>query len=196
MLWHRPHLKVGLSGRRLGDSPPRRAPRTLDDHSRTLRLSTATRPAQGLARPAPAGRVRKGGLEPPRVLPHRILNPARLPVPPLSRERVRLLSTVPAGCNSPCGRGNELVPPVTGFDRPNAGPSLREATNPRLHRVQRAPELRFLLPVRPSAGGEDLLTAAAAGVGGRDDRAGLLVNLARRVEDDHAAAVPRPVTIA
>ena len=32
--------------------------------------------------------VRKGGLEPPRVLPHRILNPARLPVPPLSRRRV------------------------------------------------------------------------------------------------------------
>ena len=30
-------------------------------------------------------RVRKGGLEPPRVLPHRILNPARLPIPPLSR---------------------------------------------------------------------------------------------------------------
>ena len=29
--------------------------------------------------------MRKGGLEPPRVLPHRILNPARLPVPPLSR---------------------------------------------------------------------------------------------------------------
>jgi hypothetical protein len=30
--------------------------------------------------------VRKGGLEPPRVLPHRILNPARLPIPPLSRD--------------------------------------------------------------------------------------------------------------
>ena len=29
--------------------------------------------------------MRKGGLEPPRVLPHRILNPARLPIPPLSR---------------------------------------------------------------------------------------------------------------
>ncbi len=29
--------------------------------------------------------VRKGGVEPPRVLPHRILSPARLPVPPLSR---------------------------------------------------------------------------------------------------------------
>jgi hypothetical protein len=28
--------------------------------------------------------VRKGGIEPPRVLPHRILNPARLPIPPLS----------------------------------------------------------------------------------------------------------------
>ena len=31
-------------------------------------------------------KVRKGGLEPPRVLPHRILNPARLPIPPLSRD--------------------------------------------------------------------------------------------------------------
>ena len=29
--------------------------------------------------------VRKGGIEPPRVLSHRILNPARLPIPPLSR---------------------------------------------------------------------------------------------------------------
>jgi Domain of unknown function (DUF5615) len=29
--------------------------------------------------------MRKGGLEPPRVLPHRILNPARLPIPPLSQ---------------------------------------------------------------------------------------------------------------
>jgi hypothetical protein len=29
--------------------------------------------------------VRKGGLEPPQVLPHRLLRPARLPVPPLSR---------------------------------------------------------------------------------------------------------------
>jgi hypothetical protein len=28
--------------------------------------------------------VRKGGIEPPRVLSHRILNPARLPIPPLS----------------------------------------------------------------------------------------------------------------
>ena len=28
--------------------------------------------------------VGEGGLEPPRVLPHRILNPARLPIPPLS----------------------------------------------------------------------------------------------------------------
>ena len=30
-------------------------------------------------------RLRKRGLEPPRVLPHRNLNPARLPVPPLPR---------------------------------------------------------------------------------------------------------------
>src|SRR5205807_8930390 len=29
--------------------------------------------------------VRKRGVEPLRVLPHRILNPARLPIPPLSR---------------------------------------------------------------------------------------------------------------
>ncbi len=34
---------------------------------------------------APKSLMRKGGLEPPRVLPHRILNPARLPIPPLSR---------------------------------------------------------------------------------------------------------------
>src|SRR4051812_8251170 len=30
--------------------------------------------------------VRKGGVEPPRPFGHRILSPARLPVPPLSRE--------------------------------------------------------------------------------------------------------------
>jgi len=40
------------------------------------------------ARRCDAQRVRKGGLEPPRVLPHRILNPARLPIPPLSHDRV------------------------------------------------------------------------------------------------------------
>jgi hypothetical protein len=34
--------------------------------------------------------MRKGGLEPPRVLPHRILNPARLPIPPLSRGEEQL----------------------------------------------------------------------------------------------------------
>ena len=38
--------------------------------------------------------MRKGGLEPPRVLPHRILNPARLPVPPLSHAAPRRLGTV------------------------------------------------------------------------------------------------------
>jgi hypothetical protein len=32
--------------------------------------------------------VRKRGVEPLRVLPHRILNPARLPIPPLSRGAV------------------------------------------------------------------------------------------------------------
>src|SRR5215468_7562489 len=47
--------------------------------------------------------MRKGGLEPPRVLPHRILNPARLPIPPLShtgnqgrtRYRVQRAAIVP-----------------------------------------------------------------------------------------------------
>ncbi len=33
--------------------------------------------------------VRKRGVEPPRVLPHRNLNPARLPIPPLPRARER-----------------------------------------------------------------------------------------------------------
>ena len=33
--------------------------------------------------------VRKGGIEPPRLLPHRILSPARLPIPPLSRSKNR-----------------------------------------------------------------------------------------------------------
>ena len=34
--------------------------------------------------------VRKGGLEPPRPCGHKILNLARLPIPPLSRTVVRL----------------------------------------------------------------------------------------------------------
>src|SRR5438477_8189253 len=33
--------------------------------------------------------VRKGGVEPPKPFGYRILSPARLPVPPLSRERER-----------------------------------------------------------------------------------------------------------
>ena len=39
--------------------------------------------------------MRKGGLEPPRVLPHRILNPARLPIPPLSRKVSEVLTQPP-----------------------------------------------------------------------------------------------------
>src|SRR5581483_11562388 len=39
------------------------------------------------------GAVREGGLEPPRVLPHRLLRPARLPVPPLSRALAQYQST-------------------------------------------------------------------------------------------------------
>jgi hypothetical protein len=36
--------------------------------------------------------VRKGGLEPPQPCGYRILSPARLPVPPLSRRGARLFS--------------------------------------------------------------------------------------------------------
>jgi hypothetical protein len=36
--------------------------------------------------------VRERGLEPPRVLPHKILSLARLPVPPLPRFYCQLLS--------------------------------------------------------------------------------------------------------
>ena len=44
-------------------------------------------PSPSYARRAGQGRlvVRKRGIEPPRVLPHRNLNPARLPIPPLPR---------------------------------------------------------------------------------------------------------------
>ena len=47
------------------------------------------------ARNIESEKMRKGGLEPPRVLPHRILNPARLPVPPLSRARNQIVRTGP-----------------------------------------------------------------------------------------------------
>src|SRR5690242_20841621 len=51
--------------------------------------------SRGLAR-ATHGRVdvvREGGLEPPRPCGHRNLNPARLPIPPLARERRRIAQT-------------------------------------------------------------------------------------------------------
>ncbi len=51
------------------------------------KLSTAGVQSSLTSRNIEGEGMRKGGLEPPRVLPHRILNPARLPVPPLSRRR-------------------------------------------------------------------------------------------------------------
>lgn len=50
--------------------------------------------------------VRKGGLEPPRVLPHRILNPARLPIPPLARGVAMIVPVAKVGRRSghPAGR--------------------------------------------------------------------------------------------
>ena len=45
--------------------------------------------------------MRKGGLEPPRVLPHRILNPARLPIPPLSRKVREVLTRPPVRLSIP-----------------------------------------------------------------------------------------------
>src|SRR5205823_2390498 len=38
--------------------------------------------------------VRKGGVEPPRPCGHRILSPARLPIPPLPHERVQTLASL------------------------------------------------------------------------------------------------------
>ena len=43
--------------------------------------------------------VRKGGLEPPRVLPHEILNLARLPIPPLSLLKPRTIITSFVACS-------------------------------------------------------------------------------------------------
>ena len=50
-------------------------------------MSRACTPELPLASRASEG-VRKGGVEPPRPFGHRILSPARLPVPPLSPERI------------------------------------------------------------------------------------------------------------
>ena len=44
--------------------------------------------------------VRKGGIEPPRRLRHRILNPARLPIPPLPRNRAVRIRGPVAGVNT------------------------------------------------------------------------------------------------
>ena len=76
--------------------------------------------------------VRKGGFEPPRPLGHRILNPARLPVPPLSRglrfvregttdrdseattprrwSVCRASCAVPGSCAMVDGQGSKLLP--------------------------------------------------------------------------------------
>ncbi len=52
--------------------------------------------------------VRKGGLEPPRVLAHWILNPARLPIPPLSQATASY-STPVSGFRPPGSAGGGLA---------------------------------------------------------------------------------------
>ena len=59
--------------------------------------------------------MRKGGLEPPRVLPHRILNPARLPVPPLSRGQWDTRK-------APRPQGNRSAASMTGRGQPPRAP--------------------------------------------------------------------------
>ena len=98
-----PALEEGILDRGgRGDTPTRRAPRTLHHHLSFHRRHHVTpfgAPSTQLTSPPKltdsASRVRKGGLEPPRVLPHRILNPARLPVPPLSRVKNWILGVAP-----------------------------------------------------------------------------------------------------
>src|SRR5262245_43784260 len=46
---------------------------------------------------SPSEEVRKGGVEPPRPFGHRILSPARLPVPPLSRDGPSIPLRAPLG---------------------------------------------------------------------------------------------------
>src|SRR5579862_899699 len=68
-------------------------------HAQSSSPSVATMRAQserlgenGDERASPPS-VREGGLEPPRPCGHRNLNPARLPIPPLARERRRIAQT-------------------------------------------------------------------------------------------------------
>ena len=109
--------------------------------------------------PAPSGRqaerarhvmVRKGGVEPPKPFGYRILSPARLPIPPLSREFkksrgesnttycgvwIRMLLSATDSCLPICTTGcSALTPAMTGVPALFASPARRP-----------------LFPVRPRA---------------------------------------------
>ena len=109
--------------------------------------------------------MRKGGLEPPRVLPHRILNPARLPIPPLSREAAVV------------------------HIRPSFRVSMPEGTSPRGNRA--LPGMGVVPPSSPSArsgakgvGSVDSCTAPDEGrPAGRPDGACGWVSVSTRVGD-------------
>src|SRR5438876_6258015 len=71
------------------------------------------------------GAVREGRLELPRPLGHRILSPARLPVPPLSRQvpGIRLSCSVNGGCvpyGQSCCSGRISLCMSGGFEKSNA----------------------------------------------------------------------------
>ena len=92
--------------------------------------------------------VRKGGLEPPRPFGHRILNPARLPIPPLSRGRAARVRNVRAARRREpgprfrlpqrCSRSGRPSPPIVACGsagRPailqESAPSLGADSSPR-----------------------------------------------------------------
>ena len=87
-------LRAGPEGARGRGAPRRRERRCRMGHrlrtaSGNERASRSVSEAEAYRKCPKSGGlcflVRKRGLEPPRVLPHRNLNPARLPVPPLPR---------------------------------------------------------------------------------------------------------------
>jgi Phage integrase family len=89
-------VSSGLADQKTADEVPPQAALPVAVGQELL-MDTCGPPSPGDEADRAKSAVRKGGLEPPRELPHWNLNPARLPIPPLSLACLREFPEIPPG---------------------------------------------------------------------------------------------------